>query len=146
MIKSPHTETKFCKESQLLKPVANYARRKGFCLQTAELPFYEFRIDLYGFSAQYDATVAVELKLTDWRRAVQQAMLYQLCADIVYIAMPESSVQRVDRTVLRNSGVGLIAVVGAGNCSCVLEAPAHSEVRQFYRTSQIAYLRKTANA
>jgi len=61
MIKSPHIETKFSKESQLLKPVAKFARRQGFRLQTVELPFYEYRIDLFGFSTQYDATVAVEL-------------------------------------------------------------------------------------
>ena len=67
-------------------------------MQKVELPFYEYRIDLYGFSCEENSTVAIELKLSDWRRAVEQAMLYQLCADLVYIAMPERATKRVDLT------------------------------------------------
>lgn len=146
MTKSRITETGFSRESQLLEPVARFARRKGFCLQKVELPFYEYRIDLYGFSRRRDTTVAIELKLNDWRRALQQSLLYQLCADLVYIAMPESSVKRVSRVELQRSGVGLIAVLGSGCCSCVLQAKEHAELRPFYRKSQIEYLTGVASA
>jgi hypothetical protein len=141
MNKSRITGTKFYKESQLLEPVARFAKRKGFCLQEVELPFYKYRIDLYGFSRKSDATVAIELKLNDWRQALKQSLLYQLCADLVYIAMPESSVKRVVRAELQLNGVGLIAVLESGGCSCVLQAKEHAEVRPFYRSSQIEYLK-----
>lgn len=144
MTKSQSTVTKFSKESQLLEPVSRFAKRKGFSLQSAELPFYEYRIDLYGFSRRNNATVAIELKLNNWRRALEQTMLYQLCADLVYIAMPESSVRRVNRAELESNGVGLIAVRDSGTCACVLLAKEHAEVRQLYRQSQIKYLRGTA--
>src|SRR6266700_4171322 len=72
MTKSQRTGTKFSKESQLLEPVAKFAKRKGFCLQSVELPFYEYRIDFYGFSHKNNATVAIELKLNNWRRALEQ--------------------------------------------------------------------------
>ncbi len=144
MTKFRITGTKFSRESQLFGPVARFARREGFVLQTAELPFYECRIDLYGFSRKNDATVAIELKLNDWRRALEQALLYQLCSDFVYIAMPESSARRVDRAELHSNGIGLIAVLTSGSCSCLLPAREHSEVRQFYRVTQIEYLKGTS--
>jgi hypothetical protein len=146
MIKSANIVTKFSRESQLLQPVANFATRKGFHLQTAELPFYEYRIDLYGFSQNENATIAIELKLSDWRRALEQAMLYQLCSDFVYIALPERSARRVDLAELRKNGIGLLAVFNSGSCSCLLAAAEHDEVRHFYRNTQIEYLKDTASA
>lgn len=129
-----------------MKPVAKFALEQGFCLQENELPFYEYRIDLYGFSAHHNSTVAFELKLADWRRALEQALLYQLCSDYVYIAMPERSAGKVDVTELKSQGVGLISVLESGDCSCLLPAVAHSEVRQFYRSTQIEFLKESASA
>lgn len=146
MTKSRNTETRFCKESQLVAPVARFARRKGFRLQAVELQFYEHRIDLYGFSLRKNETVAIELKLTKWRRALEQALLYQLCSDLVYIAMPERSARKVDMAELKNRGIGLITVSDSGSCSCVLPAGEHNEVREFYRSTQINYLRSLSCA
>jgi hypothetical protein len=138
---SRSTATKYSKESQLLEPVARFAKRRGFCLQSAELPFYEYRIDLYGFSRRKNATVAIELKLKNWRRALEQTLLYQLCADLVYIAMPEGSAMRVDKSQLESTGIGLIAVRDSGTCTYVVLAKQHGEVHQPYRVSQIDYLK-----
>lgn len=146
MTKYRHIGTKFYKESQLLKPVARFAQQQGFCLQEHEVPFYEYRIDLYGFCAHNDATVAIELKLTDWRRALEQALLYQLCSDYVYIAMPERSAVKVDTEELRRQGIGLISVLESSDCACLLPATAHTEVRQFYRSTQIEFLKEFASA
>ena len=115
-------------------------------MQRAELPFYEYSIDLYGFAPRKDTTIAFELKLYDWRRALQQALLYQLCSDFVYIAMPENSAHRVNLSELQAHGIGLIAVRNSGDCICVVEASVHTEVRQFYRCTHISYLKETTNA
>jgi hypothetical protein len=146
MTKSLIAEKKFFKEAQLLSPVAQYAKKRGFRLQLAEVPFYEYRIDLYGFSKSENATVAIELKLRDWGRALEQAMLYQLCSDFVYIAMPEDAANRVEIAQLEKEGVGLIAVQNTGECQCILSAQLHQEVRSFYRGHQIEYLRENARA
>jgi hypothetical protein len=143
MEKSLAIETRFSRESELLEPAARFATNRGFRLQCAELPFYEYRIDLYGFSRRLDATVAIELKLADWRRAFVQTLLYQLCADLVYIAMPVVAALNVEKTVLASEGVGLLAIHGSGSCRCLLAARPHSEVRPFYRLSQINYLKGT---
>ena len=68
---------------------AHLARQYEHC--TLELPFYEHRIDLYAYSVELDCTVAVELKLRKWRRALEQALLYQLCSDYVFIAVPATT-------------------------------------------------------
>jgi hypothetical protein len=146
MIKSRSIGTKFSKESQLLVPVARFAKLKGFGLQAVELPFYEYRIDLYGYSRRRNATVAIELKLTDWRRALRQALLYQLCSDLVYIAMPARSAKRVEVSELREYGIGLISINDLRICSCILPAVQHNEVRHFYRLTQVEFLKGTASA
>ncbi len=51
------------REAQLLDPVAKYARKKGFSVQVPELPFFEYRIDLFGLSKPTGDTIAVELKM-----------------------------------------------------------------------------------
>ncbi len=94
-----------------MPPVAGYARRKAFFMQEAELPFYEYRIDLYCFSPTKDITAAFELKLTKWRRALKQALLYQLCAAHVYLALPREVVDGVDTDLLAKQCIGLLARV-----------------------------------
>lgn len=63
----------FDRESHLLPPIAQYAKRLRFCLQETEVPFYEYRIDFLAFSDLRDYTVAVELKLRNWKRALEQS-------------------------------------------------------------------------
>ena len=146
MIKSQHTAKRFSKEAQLTAPVVRFMRTLGYRIITEELPFYEYRIDLYGFSKRNDTTFAVELKLSDWRRALEQAMMYQLCSDHVYVAMPETVALRVDQSQFATSGVGLIGVQTSGGCSLLIHPSQHSETRHFYRQSQIDYLKDYASA
>jgi len=129
----------YLREQELLSPVANYTKRKGYTLQAFELPFYDYRIDLYGFSTKASKTVAVELKLRKWKRAVEQARIYQLCSDFVYIALPTSAVTQIDEEALRKSGIGLIAVCKNG-CRTLVEAKRSIEVREHYRGPYISML------
>ena len=130
--------TTFTRESSLLAPVSGYLRRKGFSRQREELQFFEHSIDLYGLCPRREATTAIELKLFRWRRALQQALIYQLCADYVYIALPRDSVSAVDRESLTEHGVGLISVSPRLRCRIVLEAQTSPHVlssyREFYHT------------
>jgi hypothetical protein len=106
------------------------------------VPFYEHRIDIYAFSPRDKSTIAVELKLTKWRRALEQALLYQLCADFVFIALPTSAAQRVDCLLLHELGVGVIAVGDTGRCSIVVDSLKSRVVRPHYRASYVAGLRE----
>jgi hypothetical protein len=124
-------------ESTLFSPVAAYARNRGFRQQRSEVPFYEYRIDLYGFSRRRNLTLAIELKVTKWRRAFQQALIYQLCSDLVYIAVPYSTSLSVERTLLELHGVGLVAVCEDGRCRMMIEAMQSSVVRHNYRREYV---------
>lgn len=113
------------RESLMLPAVREHFKPK-YGRHRLELQFYEHRIDLYGYSVETDCTVAVELKLRNWRRALEQALVYQLCSDYVFIAVPATTAKRIDLQELRSHGIGLLAVSG---CKCVEELPAlHSPV------------------
>jgi len=134
----------FEKESHLFDPVAAYKRRKSFSLQEKELPFFEYRIDLFGFSKKLQLTVAVELKLHRWRRAVEQSLVYQLCADLVFIALPAPSIKPVDIPELERYGIGLISVFESAHCRQVVAARESSVVRPHYRDQYIQMLQRVA--
>ena len=134
------------KEKDLLAPVSRYAKRKGFTLQCAELPFFDYRIDLYALSKPTGYTIAIELKIKNWRRALHQALIYQLCSDYVYIAVPLDNARLVSMEELAKHGIGLIAVGPDKRCRMNLDAVKSSEVREYYRRPYIDYLASVPDA
>jgi len=133
------------KESSLLNPVAEYIKRKGFGVQASELPFYNRSVDIYGFSRANNKTIAIELKLHKWKKAIEQAILYQLCADEAYIAMPKNFIGRVNLNLLAKYGIGLISVSETGRCQKIVEAEQSSMLRIGYKNNHIDYLQRQIN-
>lgn len=109
-------------ESTLLPAVQEYFCAE-YCRRDTEVQFYDHRIDLYGYSPSTGFSIAVELKLNNWRRAFQQALVYQLCSDYVFIAVPEATARRVKVEILREQGIGLLSVT---DNICIEELPAVS--------------------
>lgn len=68
------------------------------------------RIDLLGIRER--RMLAVELKVRDWRHAIYQAYLASLCANRVYVAVPNSTLHLVARDVFVQNGIGLLSVNG----------------------------------
>lgn len=130
------------KEASLLEPVANYVRRKGFRFQKDEMPFYEYKVDLYAFSHVKNRTIAIELKLHKWQRAFEQVILYQLCADYVYIAMPANSIGRVDIDLLKTHGIGLLSIGNGGRCRQILGSEQSTVVCDNYKDIYVNILTK----
>jgi hypothetical protein len=128
------------RESMLLPAVQAYFKR-DYSQRATEVPFYDHRIDLYGYSSETDFSVAVELKLRNWRRALEQALVYQLCSDFVFIAVPASTARRVDLEELRTYGIGLLAVSGR-RCTQELPAVASSVVNPQYKAAYTALIRE----
>ena len=100
----------FCQESELIKPVSEYFKNKGYKVR------YEIRIgfcraDIVAFKD--NKSTAVELKLRDWKKAIIQAKNYQLGSNYVYLAIPLSRVYNVLRKaehLLKKEGIGLLIV------------------------------------
>lgn len=124
------------KEKELLKPISNYLKDEGYALQMAEACFFDYAIDLYGYSEKKRKCVAIELKLHDWKKALKQALIYQLCADYVYVAFPESSLRKVQVSAFSEFGIGFIAV-SPGRCRRVLKAEKSIEIMSHYKSEMI---------
>ena len=125
--------TEFEKESSLLEPVRRHLYRKGVRHLESELQFFDYRLDVYGYSKACDSTFAVELKLKRWRRAFEQALIYQLCADFVSLALPATGASLVDADLLRKHGIGLISVQSARRCIRLIEPAQSRAIRPGYR-------------
>lgn len=125
----------------MLSPVTRYVRRKGFTLLCPEVPFFEHRIDLFGLSVPTGYTIAIELKLKKWRRALEQALVYQLCSDYVYIALPWEQGRYVELAELVKNRIGLI-LVGRDKCRTALVATKSLETRDYYRREYAELLRR----
>ena len=100
----------FYLELELVKPVVDYFKDKGFIIKR-EIRIGFNKADLVCFKEK--RVVAVELKLKDWKKAIVQAKNYQLGADYVYLAFPlmkSYNVLKKAENVLKNEGIGLIVV------------------------------------
>lgn len=97
------------REAHLLEPVAAHLERRGFDL-LAEVDVNGRIADLVGFGPE--GLIAVELKLTDWRGALRQAMAYQVGVERSYVALPLDTAMTVVRRAsgFEAEGVGLLAV------------------------------------
>ena len=98
-------------ECDLCRPVRRFLSGEGYSRIVEELQFFDRSIDVYGLtSGEEGKTVAVELKLTKWQKALQQAALYQLCSDYAYVAMPKKMAHSLERKSFREAGIGILAV------------------------------------
>jgi len=100
-------------EEALRPPVASWLRGTGLDVHE-EIAILGRRADLVGVGP--DRVVAVELKLSDWRRALRQAVAYQVAVDEAWVAMPLPAAARAYREAwrFRDEGVGLLAVDDRG--------------------------------
>lgn len=84
-------------------------RIQGF-ITAREVRMLSKSIDLIAYNPVDDELIAVEAKLSKWRRAFQQAMTYRICADKAYIAIFNDFSHRVNTDLLRKYNIGLIIV------------------------------------
>ena len=120
-------------ESALLAPVSSFLKGQGCMSLVPELRFFDRGIDIYAYAEQAQCSYAVELKLTDWQKALRQAAIYQLCADLCYVAMPSDSVAKADVSEFEQAGVGLLSVQLSSKAVTELLAAKTSVVKsQFY--------------
>jgi len=98
----------FYLELELIKPVSEYLKKQGYNVYT-EVNIGFHRADLLGLKC--DEVVAVELKLTDWKKAIIQAKNYMLGADYVYLAVPllkSYNILRKAEYFLKKEGIGFL--------------------------------------
>lgn len=98
------------RESRMFLPVERFLDPS---YQTKrEVPIGSKVVDIYGVSRTDNGTVAVELKVDKWRRALRQAATYQVFADLSYVALYRSCICSAleHEQFFRKLGVGLMSV------------------------------------
>lgn len=100
----------FYLELELVKPVCDYLKKDGYKINR-EIKIGFCIADIVAYKD--DHVIAVELKLNDWKKALQQARNYQLGADFVYIAIPlmkSYNVLRKAEYIFEREGIGLLII------------------------------------
>jgi hypothetical protein len=85
--------------------------------------------------------VAVEAKVIDWKRALQQAARNRLFANLSYVALPQAVAGRPSLyTEARGLGIGVIAVDADGHASVTVDAiwQATKVWAYYYRLATLA--------
>jgi hypothetical protein len=99
-------------ESALMLPVLRAALRAQWASQMTpacvEIPWYQKRLDLAFVSA--DGLVVVELKVTDWRRAIKQAFVNRWIARASWVALWHENVSSMSYEAAHEAGVGILVV------------------------------------
>ncbi len=116
-------------ETAIVAKCSRHFAGKGYAVRS-EVPIGRKVADLYCVHRQTGECVAVEAKLRDWQRALVQALVYQLGADRVFIAMPSKIAESVPLTKLAAHGIGLLGVSAGSGVTLVLEAQQSSVRRQ----------------
>lgn len=101
----------FSYELELLSPVTLFFERKG-CIVHREIQIGFCRADIVAFTPN-KKVISVELKLSDWKKALVQAKNYQLASDFVYVAFPLSksyTVLKKSRHLLEKYGIGFLVI------------------------------------
>lgn len=128
-------------ECDLSLPVRKFLNREGYDCVIRELPFFDRSIDVYGVAWADEAkttdtakTIAVELKLRKWQKALHQAALYQLCSDYSYVAMPKRVAQAlVEHEDFKAAGIGILSVDTASKAvEVVLPAVLSKQAKGHY--------------
>src|SRR5882724_866406 len=105
------TVAKRLREVELYPALLKLFRTKPHAF--VEVPYHGKHVDLVFSTRQMRYLYAVEVKTVDWRRAIKQAALNQLFAQLSYVALPAGIVNRLDefdRTIFKNYHLGLITV------------------------------------
>lgn len=109
-----------------------------------EVPVFCRSVDLVIREKQTARIFAIEFKLHDWKRAIQQAQSVGLCFDYLYICLPkpktDSSANKISAACISN-GVGLIFYDTEHNEFCMeVEASKTTDVWEKERCRIVNYL------
>lgn len=104
------------REVDLISPLVKTYIDKGYRAY-AEVKLSSRWIDVFLINDETEETIAVELKLSKWKKAYQQAKVYQMVADYVYVGMPEEFVHRAveNKKYFEELGIGILSINGKAN-------------------------------
>ena len=110
------------REVDLISPLVQTYLEKGF-KSYAEIRLSSRWIDIFMINEKTQETIAIELKLTQWKKAFKQAKVYQMAADYVYVGMPEEYIHRAldNKELFQEIGIGLLSINGKASTALKAE-------------------------
>lgn len=67
-------------------------------------------LKINGWAPLSNNIIAIESKLSDWKRGIIQALRYKTFANKVYLALPENKIHLVDPKELERLSIGLVTI------------------------------------
>jgi predicted RecB family endonuclease len=97
------------REEKITARVENYLSGEGFMIKR-EVPALTKRIDIVGIR---DGEVwTVEAKVSDWRRALQQANQNRIFGERPYVALWHRHLKNIEERLFDRFGIGIMSVNG----------------------------------
>ena len=94
----------FSSEYEMVKIVVRFLRDNGYTVET-EIPFYSSSIDIVG--EKNGKVLAIEAKLGNWKRGLEQCRNHHLVADYVSVVMGSVSISERLVALARAQGFGV---------------------------------------
>ncbi len=111
-------------EKSLYRPILMDFRQENYDLfeefPPVQSPNNSKKIDLVFKDRDKNHLIAIEVKMSDWKRALKQALLNTTYCHYSYIAMPKRTVAILNKEIFKESGIGVIAV-HEDNCKVVVK-------------------------
>ena len=94
-------------ESEMMDISYTYlSEQKDFIAVKQEVPFLSRCIDIVLLN-NTNEVISIELKVHDWRHAIEQAVNHKLGADKSYICLPKRKLSKDLTSALQAAGIGL---------------------------------------
>ncbi len=127
-------------EKDMMMPFAKTFIDQGFRV-FEEVPIFTKVIDAYLLNENSGLSLAVEFKLSNWRKGLDQAKHYLLCAQEVYVAIDAAFSHRALRykEEFERLGIGLISV--NGQAKVCIEAKLSPFYDEFFHQRCLEFLK-----
>jgi len=103
--------------------------------------FYRKRIDILLKKKRRNETIAIEVKLTDWTKALKQAILNSSYSDYSYVALPYDISEKIDKIIFVNSGIGLLGVY-KGTLKYMVKAKKSIPIRRLINNGHVSKVQR----
>lgn len=98
-------------EGQVSEILIAHLKERKFKTYT-EVPMLDNRIDVVAVKPDLREIFAVEVKVRNWKKALQQALVYRLCAHKVFVALWHRHLRAVNTEAFAERGIGILSVDG----------------------------------
>lgn len=124
-------------EVELFPAVEQHFKREGYNVER-EVPMRNKVIDIVCQSNK--EIIAIEVKVRNWKKALKQAVIYQLCANKTYVALCHKFSNCIKTSFFIRYGVGFIEV--DESIDIKMESRKNVALNPFYQEAVIKYLEK----